>query len=67
MTTRCGSSSRACQATQRTRPWMAFACSGSVSGSWWRVPSNSYVPSCSRLGHGASTWPRPAVAISPAP
>src|SRR5262245_61487675 len=41
ITARCGSRSAVVQLAQRTRPWIALRCSGSLSGSWWCRPSNS--------------------------
>ena len=40
-TTRCGACSPTVQSASRTRPWIAFPRSGSVSGSRWLRPSNS--------------------------
>ena len=46
-------------APQRTRPWIAFPRSGSVSGSWWRAPVELVGAVLEPVRPGISTCPRP--------
>src|SRR5215470_15565294 len=46
-------------ASQRVRPWIAFACAGSVRASWNSTPSKTYRPPSILFGQGASSLPAP--------
>src|SRR5207245_8931392 len=49
--------------SQRTKPWMALCCSGSVSASCCSSPCHVHLPSFTRLGHGDNVCPRAPSAI----